>query len=352
MTQAAPDPHGRAASLETLDDLRAVQAVPTPVLRESAWFVSRPPPPTTWRTILDPLALILGIALVAAGVLYLVAFNWTEIGRGSKVALGVLALGVTGVVPWFLPGDSLARKLLLAAGIPMTLGALLAVGLAYPTMAPGWPLLLMWAALALPWTLASRLSPAWLLQAVAADVAVGAALSAQAYGGIEGVLDQADPVLLGILGVHLVAWAGFAVAAAAKVPGATEWVRQTLLAPVLLILAWWPIEAIALSGSFSGHEVNAVDVIGILAFLAVAVLIQVGFFLRRFGPFPAAIQTLTVIAVSTTIAGRLAIELIDSMEGLALFLTLPMGLFVLLELALAAAWLVWGWRRQTDESTP
>lgn len=352
MTQAPPDPNGRAASLETLDDLRALQSVPTPVLRESAWFVSRPPPPATWRTVLDPLALILGIALIVAGVLYLVAFNWAEIGRGSKVALGVVALAVTGVVPWFLPPDGLARKLVLAAGIPMTLGALLAVGLAYPTMAPGWPLLLVWAALALPWTLASRLAPAWLLQAIAADVAVGAALSAQAYGGIEGVLDQADPVLLGILGVHLVAWAGFAIAAVAKVPGAVEWVRQTLLAPVMLILAWWPIEAIALSGSFSEYEVNVVDVVGILAFLAVAVLVQVGFFMRRFGPFPAAIQTLTIIAVSTTIAGRIAVEIIDSMEELALFLTVPMGLFVLLELALAAAWLVWGWRRQTEGTTP
>jgi len=337
------DPLDRAASPDVLHELRRAGALPVEAHREAAWWVARPLPPATWRRILDPLALVLGVALIVSGVLYLVAFNWAELGRFSKVAVGIAPVIVCGGITLGLGTRHLGGKVMATAGIPLTLGALLAIGLAYPTQGEAWPLLALWAALSVPWAVASRLDASWLGVIIAVDVAL---FSFHATPDLPRGALSLDLVLLSFVGVHTLAWAGFGVASLARVPGASAWVRQTLLAPTLALLAFWPLEAITVHTFESTSTWTVVDVLGILAYVVVGVVVHVGFALRRWGPFPVAVQLITLMVITTTALVRVIAEFIDQLEVLAIFLTLPVGLFVLVQLALSGVWLMWGWRRQ------
>lgn len=342
---AAEDPLDQPATLDTLQALRRGGSLPVEAHRAASWWVAQPPPPATWRRTLEPLALLLGVALVVAGVLYLVAFNWAELGRFSKVVVGVVPVLLAGGIAAVLGTHGLAGKALTAAGIPLTLGALLAVGLAYPTNAEGWPLIALWAALSIPWAIASRLGASWIGVVIAVDLAIAAYLAT--YPPSDGL--GLDLTLLAFCGVHAIMWAGFSTAGALKLPGADAWVRQVLLAPALGLLAFWPMELLTVHSwdAFGAdYPMNAVDILGTLAFVGVGVAVHVGFALGRWGPFPPAIQLLTAMVVATTAIIRVVAELDPTGEFFMIFLTVPLGALVLLQLALSGAWLVWGWRRQ------
>lgn len=343
-------PLERPATPDDLAELHRAGLLDVEAFRAAARWTSRPPPPDTWRRILDPLALVLGIALIVAGVLYLVAFNWTELGRFSKVAVGVAPILVVGTILLGIGTDRLPGKVLATAGIPLTLGALLATGLAFPTVGDPTPLLIAWAVLSVAWALSARLGAAWIGVVVATDIAVTTWISASmhyddALGG--GTWDLG---LLALLVVHVIAWAGFGGLALARVRWADTWVRHTLLAPAFLILASWPIELIALHSwpeEFSDWvevPTSALDVVGAVAWVLVGVIVQVGFALKRFAPFPAAAHLLSVLAVVAVGLGRVFVGMLDT--DLAFLLTVPLGLVMVLLLALCGGWLVWGWRRQ------
>lgn len=323
---------------DLLDALRDRDAVEVEAFREASWWIAQPPPAWTWRRILDPLALILGVTLLVSGVLYLVAFNWSELGRLSKVAVGLAPVLAIGIAATIAGTERLTGRVLAAAGMPLSLGMLLSIGLAYPTGGASWPLFALWAALCVPWALTSRLAASWIGVTLAADVALVSA--ALAWAPMEGL--ALDGLLLGLIGIHALAWGSLAGAAWMRVPGAFVWVRESVLAPALLLLAYWPIEAILMTDDWTR---SWLDPLGIIAFVAVGVVIQVGFALGRIRAFPAAVQLLSLLAVVTTALGRVAIELLDDVELAGLFLTVPLGFAILLQLTLSSLWLVWGWRR-------
>ena len=116
-----------------------------------------------WRTAVDRLLLGLGIGLLAAGIICLVAYNWSSLPRWGRFALAqsflllVLALGCR------LGLGTAQGKAVLTLAIAL-IGPLLALyGQTYQTGAELSGLFLTWAALALPWTLAARVSAGWLL---------------------------------------------------------------------------------------------------------------------------------------------------------------------------------------------
>lgn len=339
-TEPADAIRQQAISPDTLADLRASGALPVEAYREAAWWIAQPPPPATWRRILDPLALALGVALIVAGVLYVVAFNWSELGRISKVVVGLLPVLVAGGTAALLGTDRLPGKVVAAAGLPLTLGLLLAIGLAYPTDAEPWPLFALWAALCVPWAIASRLGASWIGVAIAVDVAL-----LSWFGTFDPGPLGFDAMMATWIGAHALGWAAFGVARLAGVPGAFDWVRHTLLAPVLAGLAFWPMEALTV-GSLPEGTWTVIDPIGIVLYVVVGLVIQVGFGLGRIGPFPAAVHLLTLLVIVTTSLIRLFIEFLDDFELAALLFTLPLGLAVLLQLAISSGWLMWGWRRQ------
>lgn len=128
------------------------------------------PPP--WRGFLDALALWLGAALLGAGVIFFIAANWEQLGKFARLG-GVQALLVLAVVAALrLTHRRVAREAALFFAV-LLLGALLALlGQTYQTGADTWQLFALWAALALPWTIAARSAVLWLTWIVLVNVAL------------------------------------------------------------------------------------------------------------------------------------------------------------------------------------
>ena len=130
-------------------------------LNEAGWrrggrLAGLAPDAASWRSFLDRLLLGAGALLLAAGVVFFVAFNWQALARGDKFLLLEALLVAAVVAVWRLDLEQAAGRAALGFAIGL-LGALLALfGQTYQTGADSHELFLTWAALALPWALAGR----------------------------------------------------------------------------------------------------------------------------------------------------------------------------------------------------
>src|SRR5690606_10090006 len=101
------------------------------------------------------------------------AYNWAALPAIAKFALleaGILA--AAGVALWRGADRPEGASALIAA--TLLVGVLLAViGQVYPSGAEPWQLFGLWAALALPWTIASRNAAHWLVWLVVLHIAAG-----------------------------------------------------------------------------------------------------------------------------------------------------------------------------------
>jgi uncharacterized membrane protein len=121
------------------------------------------PGPSEWRAFLGRLTLWLGTVALASAVVFFVAFNWESLGRFAK--LGLVEAAILGglLACWRLDLDSMAGKAVLTL-LALLVGALLALtGQIYQTGADTFELFAWWAVLILPWVLAGRFAPLWLL---------------------------------------------------------------------------------------------------------------------------------------------------------------------------------------------
>src|SRR5690348_12197782 len=125
-----------------------------------------------WHRFLDRLLLFSGAALLAAGAIFFVAYNWAALGRFSRLALlEALILASTAAYCTLKPERAAAKAALLVSALLM--GALLALfGQTYQTGADTWELFAVWAALILPWALAGQLAALWLLWLLLVNLAV------------------------------------------------------------------------------------------------------------------------------------------------------------------------------------
>lgn len=130
------------------------------------------PDDAQWRHFLDRIALWLGVALLGAGAICLIAANWDALDKFARLyGLQALLLGAV-FAAWRL---GLARPAGQAALLLATLlvGALLAlIGQTYQTGADTWQLFALWTVLALPWALTGRHAALWLLWAALLNTTV------------------------------------------------------------------------------------------------------------------------------------------------------------------------------------
>jgi len=185
--------------------------------------VSAPHAPTAhsdarrWRFLGNRLLAFLGAALLAAGLIFFFAYNWADLHRFAKFAIGFVAFGaavgfalfssrrrnVTAMTrasvrdrehaPRTAVDTIRYRAALFAAAL--CIGALLAlIGQVYQTGADLWELFALWALLVIPFALLSRGVETWLLWLGVANTALvlwlGEALS------IFGHLDELSTMLL------------------------------------------------------------------------------------------------------------------------------------------------------------
>lgn len=218
---------------------RASGALAPAAARRAGELVGRQPSAILWRGFLRHLSLWLAVALLAAGLVCLVAANWEQLGRSARLYGGQAVLVLAVLAAWRL---GLARAggqaaLILAA---VALGGLLALlGQTYQTGADTWQLFALWAALLVPWLLAARGTAMTLLWLVVAQLALVLWLGEHGAGPrliwlLVGLLNaglylawhgpgQRLPGLAGTLGPRLLALAALAVLVPAALSDVFAW---------------------------------------------------------------------------------------------------------------------------------
>jgi uncharacterized membrane protein len=115
-----------------------------------------------WRRFLDQLMLWLGVAMVGSGIICFFAYNWSSMGRFSKLGLMELLVVAALVALWRLDLRTGAGKAALF-GASLAVGALLAlVGQLYQTGVANLELFVTWAILILPWVWIARSAGLWI----------------------------------------------------------------------------------------------------------------------------------------------------------------------------------------------
>jgi uncharacterized membrane protein len=314
-----------------MDVVLATLGVPPDAAARVLAAATRTPGAHEWRVFLASTLLVLGAGLALSGVVSFFAFNWAAIGRLAK--MGVIAGGMTvcALAALYRPGLLVSRVLLSAASV--LLGALLAVfGQSYQTGADPWGLFGVWALLILPWTLAAAFTPLWLLFILLIDVAYGL------YVGQVLELPHWDvAVALGVAGVHVVAVMAFEAQRFRARPWiADTWAPRILVAATLMMFVGPSVTLLAYP-----QWGNRLGSVSIVAMTFLIVLVGLYYRLVRSDTFMLTAAAGCVMAVITTIVGRLVMVTLHL--GVLGFMVMT-GLMVL-EVTLVVSWL----RKQAQE---
>jgi uncharacterized membrane protein len=254
------------------------------------------PAPEDWRRFLDRLLLWLGCVLLAAGLVFFLAFNWNDLGRFGKFALAeslllaaLLLVGRSGL-------DRPSGKAALL-GASLVLGALLAlIGQTYQTGADTFELFAVWAAMMLPWALLGRYSALWLLWLLLVNLAIG--LYFQTFRGVLGLLFSPQSLLWVLFVFNTACLAAWEASATLGV----TWLRPRWAPRVLALAGCASATALAMwSVLRMPREGDALGLMAWLAWLAAAYLLY-----RRIVPdlFVLAAGMLSVIVVATAFMVR------------------------------------------------
>jgi hypothetical protein len=131
------------------------------------------PSAPAWTGVIAGAFLAAGLSLLAAALVFAVAFNWDALGHYSRFALVQVAILLFGGVAWWRGVSDIAGEASLFAAC-LAAGALLALfGQTYQTGADPYSLFVVWAALILPWTLHGCRAALWLLWIAVANTGLG-----------------------------------------------------------------------------------------------------------------------------------------------------------------------------------
>jgi uncharacterized membrane protein len=128
-------------------------------------------PARAWLAWADRMLLMLGAALVLAGVIFFFAYNWEQFGKWMKFGLIGSGLAIAAGGAAYRPETLTGKILILSSAV--LIGPLLAVyGQTYQTGADAYELFAAWALLMIPWVLAGRLAGLWVLWLLIVHLAV------------------------------------------------------------------------------------------------------------------------------------------------------------------------------------
>lgn len=129
-------------------------------------------PPLAWWRWTSRVLLLVGAALVLAGVVFFFAWSWAGMSAWTK--FGLIECGLVGCViaAWLVGVDKLAGKVLTLAAAALT-GLLLAVyGWTYQTGADSYETFLLWALLIFGWVAIARFGPLWIMWLMALNTGI------------------------------------------------------------------------------------------------------------------------------------------------------------------------------------
>lgn len=197
-----------------------------------------------WRQILVGSLLASGLGLLAAALIFAVAFNWDALGHFSRFALVQGMVLLFAGTAWWRGVRTLAGEAALVAAC-LAVGALLALfGQTYQTGADPYSLFTTWALLILPWTLHAARASLWLLWVVVVNTGL-ALYCAQVLGEsgwlrLFGLLEWSSTLALVLNGLLLVAAERFTFLGTTSLARAVPRVLAVLVvASVATILIPW-----------------------------------------------------------------------------------------------------------------
>jgi uncharacterized membrane protein len=256
---------------------------------------------------------IAGVLSLAAGLVFFVAANWSNITVPGRFALIELVIVAAVALAWIKPPPAfLGRGAVFLAFIAT--GALLALfGQTYQTGADVHELFLSWALLGLPLAVAAQwsvVSTAWFL---VFNTALLLFCGWHPVGGLlwvlfGGVHMQPAQIILCAAWLNLALWFAFEHLRADPVP---EWVRRLIISCAFGFAAW--------GGVLGVFETRSIDPVAMLILAAALAAVTVYAFQRRNDIYPLAVVMGTFVIVSIVWLARV-IEFRDA--GTFLFLAL------------------------------
>jgi len=277
-----------------------------------------------WRRFVEALFLWLGSALIAAGVIFFVAYNWDALGRFTQFGLvqGLLAVAV--LTAWYTGAGKPAGKASLLLASLLT-GALLAlIGQTYQTGADPYELFAIWAVLVLPWTLIARLPALWLLCVTLLNLAV--ALYFQAARGIFGVVFGESTVVWALFGLNTVALMAWELAASRG----AAWLQGRWPARLFAVASGTAVTTLGVWAIFDGREA------GLFALPAYGLWMAAAYFVYKHRTFDLFVLAGGVLSVIVFVSAFLGDALLDRAEAGGF---LVIGLVVIGMSAAGAWWL-------------
>jgi len=166
------DPLARPATPSRLHRLRAAGVLDAAELRRALALALRTPPLAAWHRFLDRALLGTGAALVLAGILYFFARNWAELGRFSRFTIVEAAILIAALVAWRGGLDRLTGQVGGLAVAVLAGVALAVIGQSYQLGADPWRLFAITAALGVPWLVATRFAPLFVLLLVLVHISL------------------------------------------------------------------------------------------------------------------------------------------------------------------------------------
>jgi len=135
-----------------------------------------------WRQFAVSAMRFAAVLSLAAGIVFLVAFNWENLGLYMRFAMVQAPILAALIVAWVKGTRQTSGQLALMLAVLLT-GAFLALfGQTYQTGADLYELFLGWAALALPWVIACRYAPCWALWLLLINTAIGLYVETAGHG--------------------------------------------------------------------------------------------------------------------------------------------------------------------------
>jgi uncharacterized membrane protein len=262
---------------------------------------------------------IAGVLSLAAGLVFFVAANWSQISVFGRFALVQLALVICVAVAWLKPPpSSIGRGAVFLAFIAT--GALFALfGQTYQTGADIYELFLTWALLGLPLVIAAQWSVASAAWVLVLNTALLLFCGWNPTGGLlwaifGGVQFRPAHLILGAAWLNLALWFAFELRTVDAVP---EWVRRFILSCAFGFGTWGGV--LGIMGGDVSFDTRHADPVATLALAAAMIATAAYTIHRRQDVYALAVVMGTFIIVSLVWLGKV-VELRD--EGMFLFLAL------------------------------
>lgn len=284
-------------------------------------------PPSAWYQWARRMLLILGSALILAGIIFFFAYNWSQMHR--LVKLGIIEGGIVAcIIVVQIKGVSrLSGKILLACS-SVLVGVLLAVyGQIYQTGADAFELFVGWGVLIVGWVVISDLAGLWLIWLIILNV--GSVLYWAQVGKPSHSISY-EWLCLFLAALNCAALVLREIGTTAKL----EWLKGKWLRGVLVVAVFLMLSIPTVNFIMGFEKVSGLTTVSSLIWLLSA-LGGYLFYRHLFRDMVAlALITMNVCAIILTILGKILFEISDGPMT-----ALLMALIIIMVASGATIWL-------------